>query len=648
MSTLVMEDIRCSGVTFIRNFDSANLAKVEAVPYDVSVLVNSGSHSSTSTRILPEIPDQEFNIWTTPDCGGTEFENGNRTWFYFGMRANAPSILIKLNIVDLNKQAKMYSQGMCPVYKVVPSRMGWDRIRDKPTYNNEDEIFTLSFRYRTPENSQAITYFAFTYPFSYSDIQKMLSNIDAKFATTPLVDNDDIYYVRECVCHSLDNRRVDLLTITSKKGMSNAREARLKNLFTNENVPRPHRFPDKKVIFLSARVHPGETPSSFVFNGFLHLLLNREDQVAIALRRMYVFKLIPCLNPDGVARGHYRTDSRGVNLNRLYLNPSLTLNPSIYAARALIRYYHYGYEKPDSITLCANCIDGSSAEPSTTDPEDHQSGNVISSKVSNMSLEESDTGPICFKLKKLCTICGSPLRNSSSSESIDKVNGKGDVNPVDSGLFLYMDLHGHASKKGIFMYGNHFETTEQNVECMLLAKLMSINNHNFHFTACNFSERNMFIKDRRDGMSRAGSGRVAISTITGLIKSYTLECNYNTGRIVNVLPPTIKERQQKGYALPVPPKYSPTVFEEVGRSLGASILDLTGNNPLTRLPHSEFHSLNGVMDWIRTNCIQDFGESTQNNNSRSKMKSSLTQVRKKRYNRSSSDEGVTINSCTIS
>lgn len=64
-------------------------------------------------------------------------------------------------------------------------------------------------------------------------------------------------------------------------------------------------------------------------------------------------------------------------------------------------------------------------------------------------------------------------------------------------------------------------------------------------------------------MSRAGSGRVAISTLTGLIKSYTLECNYNTGRIVNVLPPTVKERQQKGYALPVPPKYSPTIFEEV-------------------------------------------------------------------------------------
>lgn len=219
-----------------------------------------------------------------------------------------------------------------------------------------DDIFTLSFKYRSPESPDSCTYFAFTYPFSYTELQKMLVNIDTKFQSIQPISEDDIYYVRETVCHSLEGRNIDLITISSYHGITMERELRLKNLFPCKNVPRPHKFTDKKVrlyfykkdkwliwlklhqvIFISARVHPGETPSSFVFNGVLNFLLSREDLQAQILRKHYVFKLIPFLNPDGVSNGHYRTDTRGVNLNRVYLNPSFTEHPSIYAARALIR-----------------------------------------------------------------------------------------------------------------------------------------------------------------------------------------------------------------------------------------------------------------------------------------------------------------------
>jgi hypothetical protein len=62
-------------------------------------------------------------------------------------------------------------------------------------------------------------------------------------------------------------------------------------------------------------------------------------------RKMYVFKIIPFLNPDGVSNGLYRSDTLGHNLNRVYLTPNLETQPSIYAARKLIRYFYLSISK---------------------------------------------------------------------------------------------------------------------------------------------------------------------------------------------------------------------------------------------------------------------------------------------------------------
>ena len=37
----------------------------------------------------PDADTKEFNLWTAPDCAGTEFENCNRTWFYFSVSTPA-------------------------------------------------------------------------------------------------------------------------------------------------------------------------------------------------------------------------------------------------------------------------------------------------------------------------------------------------------------------------------------------------------------------------------------------------------------------------------------------------------------------------------------------------------------------------------
>ena len=42
---------------------------------------------------------------------------------------------------------------------------------------------------------------------------------------------------------------------------------------------------------------------------------------------------------DGVFRGHFRMDQRGENLNRYYVNPSPTDQPTIFAAKSLLDHY---------------------------------------------------------------------------------------------------------------------------------------------------------------------------------------------------------------------------------------------------------------------------------------------------------------------
>lgn len=90
-------------------------------------------------------------------------------------------------------------------------------------------------------------YFAFTYPFSYVELEKMLVNIDQRYLNIHPFSEDDIYYVRETICHSLEGRTIDLITLSSFHGITGEREPRLKNLFTNEKVPRAHKFVGKKV-----------------------------------------------------------------------------------------------------------------------------------------------------------------------------------------------------------------------------------------------------------------------------------------------------------------------------------------------------------------------------------------------------------------
>ncbi|XP_041265909.1 cytosolic carboxypeptidase-like protein 5 isoform X1 [Onychostruthus taczanowskii] len=622
-------EIRCGGLLFSSRFDSGNLAHVEQVRP-----TEPGGGPAARANALPAA-DYEFNVWTRPDCAHTEYENGNRSWFYFSVRGGAPGKLIKLHILNMNKQSRLYAQGMTPFVRTLPVRPRWERIRQRPSFPVVEAQFVLSFVHRFLEHRGATTYFAFCYPFSYTECQDMLAQLDGRFQDcrhmSPSSPLDSVYYHRELLCHSLDKLRVDLLTITSCHGMQEKREPRLDKLFPDTSTPRPHCFTGKRVFFLSSRVHPGETPSSFVFNGFLDFILREEDPRAQMLRRMFVFKLIPMLNPDGVLRGHYRTDSRGVNLNRQYLHPDAELHPAVYGAKAVLLYHHVHSRvlpgSPDWRTFVSplstsslslkspNCpipaVETALSELDKTNNLRNSPGTWRAGARSGLAGSGPRTPAQDAQLSDSTEPAAWILPSSQGSERCEEgpwapaaapaaAEPAEPIAPRDSGLAYYVDLHGHASKRGCFMYGNSFSDENDQVENMLFPKLISLNCPHFDFTGCNFSEKNMYARDKRDGQSKEGSGRVAVYKALGIIHSYTLECNYNTGRSVNSIPGACHDN---GRASPPPPpafpsRYTVELFEQVGRAVAVAALDMADCNPWPRIVLSEHACLGNLRAWM--------------------------------------------------
>lgn len=91
----------------------------------------------------------------------------------------------------------------------------------------------------------------------------------------------------------------------------------------------------RKYIVLTARVHPGETNSSFKMHGCIKFLIGDSER-AKYLRALYVFKIVPMLNPDGVVCGNYRSSFSGVDLNRRWIDPDPLLHPSVFALKQIM------------------------------------------------------------------------------------------------------------------------------------------------------------------------------------------------------------------------------------------------------------------------------------------------------------------------
>ncbi len=98
-------------------------------------------------------------------------------------------------------------------------------------------------------------------------------------------------------------------------------------------------------VWVICRQHPGESMAQWFAEGLLDRLADRADPVVTQLLGAARIHVVPNMNPDGSALGNLRTNARGVDLNRAWVNASPESSPEVHGVRqALI-------ERPPAIFL---------------------------------------------------------------------------------------------------------------------------------------------------------------------------------------------------------------------------------------------------------------------------------------------------------
>ncbi|XP_054005382.1 cytosolic carboxypeptidase 1-like isoform X2 [Hylaeus anthracinus] len=284
---------------------------------------------SGNLRKVIQIGPREYDLILTPDVN-----SGSRhQWFYFEVSNMEANLAYTFNIINCEKANSQFNFGMKPILFSVTEaqlgRPGWVRTgADICYYRNcyqrptkGKNYFTTSFTVIFP-HAYDVCYLAYHFPYTYS---KLMSNIWKWTKRVP----PNAYFRADNLCETLNGNENPLLTITSLDSKSNP-------------------IQNRKVIFLTSRVHPGESNASWVMHGTLEALLSN-NPCASNLRDDYVFKIVPMLNIEGVVNGCNRYGLTNEDLNRRWSNPNQVLHPVIYHTKGLMEYCTRVLQRPPHV-----------------------------------------------------------------------------------------------------------------------------------------------------------------------------------------------------------------------------------------------------------------------------------------------------------
>ncbi|MCX8515263.1 MAG: M14-type cytosolic carboxypeptidase [Burkholderiales bacterium] len=210
-------------------------------------------------------------------------------WFYFQLNNVFNQ---DLNIVIKDLQDAAYPLGFAN-YKICVSydNSNWFRLDTK--FNGKD----LRFKIKSQHNT---IYFAYFEPYSYARHNKLIAQA-----------NSSLTFNHTVLGQTAQGKSIDLLSA-----------GKINNKFK---------------IWIIARQHPGETMAEWFMEGLIHKLLDNADAVSKKLLQQCVFYLVPNMNPDGAILGNLRVNSKGINLNREWLKPTIANSPEVYYVRKKIQ-----------------------------------------------------------------------------------------------------------------------------------------------------------------------------------------------------------------------------------------------------------------------------------------------------------------------
>ncbi|XP_025972854.1 cytosolic carboxypeptidase 3 isoform X4 [Dromaius novaehollandiae] len=279
-----------------------------------NTLIFEARFESGNLQKVVKVNEFEYQLTLRTDLYTSKYTQ----WYYFQVSNTQAGMPYRFTIINFTKPNSLYKRGMRPLlYSEADAKkrnVGWQRTGNEIKYYRNNvgqggqQYFSLTWTFQFPHNRDTC-YFAHCYPYTYSNLQEYLVAISkdpvkSKFCKIHIL------------CHSLARNIVYVLTITN-----------------------PHegdKDTKRKAVILTARVHPGETNSSWIMKGFLDYILGNSGNAQV-LRDNFVFKVVPMLNPDGVIVGNQRCSLAGQDLNRKYKSNLKEFYPSIWYTRNMIK-----------------------------------------------------------------------------------------------------------------------------------------------------------------------------------------------------------------------------------------------------------------------------------------------------------------------